>query len=312
MRNQSKTAARSLLLLGGSGAGKTHYTGQLTVRIDRTMGRIKIRGAAESYAAYEDVRNRLSQGLSAGHTPTDKYDESGLPLLLDEEPVDLMWPDYGGEQIRHIVERRRWSRAWQERINAADGWLLFVRLDRLRKFHDIFSRPPGEIRISAHSPSTSPPDAEHNTEALSGDGLVPDLGLQPEARPDSATEEGPAANVDFDWSGQAFLVELLQILLFARKAGTSRRLSAPRLTVVLSCWDELHIEGEFTMPSAVLRQCAPMLCSFIEGNWKAEALCILGLSSLEKPLDDKTPDEGLSRLRAGAFRLHRVARWPSR
>ena len=85
---------------------------------------------------------RLDAGLSAGHTPTATYHESRWPIVVSEErKADLIWPDYGGEQIKNIVDERRLPQAWLKRITQSSAWLLLIRLQKIRTDDDIFSRP---------------------------------------------------------------------------------------------------------------------------------------------------------------------------
>jgi hypothetical protein len=110
---------------------------------------LQMRVEPESIVPFEEVLRRLSQGLAADHTSVDSYEEIVLPLALPEgEPVDLVWPDYGGEQIRLMMNQRRVSDAWKERIRESDGWLLFVRPSILHAQDDIFTRPLHEITAS--------------------------------------------------------------------------------------------------------------------------------------------------------------------
>lgn len=60
-----------VLVLGGSGAGKTHYAGQLLGRMrhDR-QGRLRLRpGGVEDLIKLEEVLACLEEGRAAGHTP---------------------------------------------------------------------------------------------------------------------------------------------------------------------------------------------------------------------------------------------------
>ena len=165
--------------------------------------------------------------------------------------ADLLWPDYGGEQIQQMIEQRHITRSWLERIQRAEGWLLFLRLSITRTYHDIISRPLHEI---------------------------------------TALQSENATSADYKWSDQAVYVELLQLLLFARKVGTLRPIIKPRLQVLLSCWDELPGTNGVA-PGELLRRYMPMLADFIDATWSANAVQIIGLSSLGKTLSPDKSDE---------------------
>ncbi len=138
--------SRSILLIGGPNTGKTHFGGQLLGRLQLEQGKLRLRSEPESIAPLEDVLRRLAQGLLADHTSVDTYEEIVLPIALPSgEQVDLVWPDYGGEQIRLMMHQRRVSDAWKERIRGSDSWLLFMRPSILHTYDDIFTRPLHEL-----------------------------------------------------------------------------------------------------------------------------------------------------------------------
>lgn len=241
---------QSLLLLGGPAAGKTHYGGQLLGRLQDGRSRLQLRTTSSSITPFEEALKRLGQGLAASHTATHLYDE--IVLSVDAPsggPIDLIWPDYGGEQIKHLLERRQISQEWRERIERGVGWLLFIRLDQITKYDDVISRPRADL-----------PE-----EPLPSQGHV-------------------------DWSSQADLVELLQLLLYVKGVDLLRRVARPALVVALSCWDELDSSAQNVLPATLLRQRLPLFAAFLEATWIPSELVTIGLSSLGKSLHDDEPD----------------------
>ena len=89
----------------------------------------------------------------------------------------------------------------------------------------------------------------------------------------------------FEPSDQGRTIELLQMLLYLGQFSLDRPLRKPRLTILLSCWDELKTTE---LPPALLATRLPMLWSFIRSNWISPS--ILGLSALEKALSKTEPD----------------------
>ena len=244
--------SHSILLIGGPNAGKTHFGGQLLGRLQLEQARLRMRSEPESIVPFEEVLRRLSQGLAADHTSVDTYDETVLPLELPGgEPVDLVWPDYGGEQIRLMMAQRRVSDAWKTRIGGSDGWLLFIRPSILHAQDDIFTRPLHELTGSGDD--------------------------EPES---------------YEWTSQAFYIELLQLLLYVRGLGTLTRVSEPNLAVVLSCWDEIDERDQCLPPAVFLRKEMPLFSAFLESTWQHTSLTVLGLSSLGRPLSTEREDEG--------------------
>ncbi|MCR4470410.1 hypothetical protein [Burkholderia sp. SCN-KJ] len=97
------------------------------------------------------------------------------------------------------------------------------------------------------------------------------------------------------------LVELLQILLYARGVGVAAPLAVPRMSVVLTCWDELSRPVQELTPPEALHHHLPLLTSFLSANWQSPALSVRGLSALGKPLNKDNPDQEYVDLGPEAF-----------
>ncbi|MFA5978533.1 MAG: hypothetical protein WC818_09810 [Pseudomonas sp.] len=136
----------SILLIGESGVGKTHYGAQLLNRLMNGSGKLRMDGAATNLEPFQSAMGRLNEGLPADHTPTTTYVDSLWPIS-DEygHKAELVWPDYGGEQIKAMSSTRRIPAAWRDRVVASPGWLLLVRLQQTRMNEDMFSRPLSDI-----------------------------------------------------------------------------------------------------------------------------------------------------------------------
>ena len=148
---------RSILLIGESGVGKSHYGGQLLKRLMQEDGRIRMDGAATNLEPFEAVMARLDAGLSADHTATAIYHESRWPVIDDEgRKAHLIWPDYDGEQIKNIIDERQLRHVWLKRIAHSSAWLLMIRLQSTRVDDDIFSRPLTSLKPSSTGPRRAP------------------------------------------------------------------------------------------------------------------------------------------------------------
>jgi hypothetical protein len=247
----------SLLIIGANDTGKTHFIGQFLLRLRKGDAPLRLRWAPSNLSALEEVLERLNEGRSASHTEADVYHQIDLPLITaDNKEFNLVVPDYGGEQVKNIVEKRLVTNDWVERLKQGQGWLFFIRLSLVHKPDDIISHPPGKLLDSP----------------------------QQSKKPQSTTEHKITAMT---------FVELLQSLLAISQRSLIRKRHEPILAIILSCWDE--IEGtevtEVTRPIDVLRQKMPMLAEFIIANWEKDRLLVYGLSALEKPLDPKKPDK---------------------
>jgi hypothetical protein len=254
----TNAVSRSMLIVGGPSTGKTAYGAQLLLR-SRGDVALQRRAAPTSLAPFEKAIDRLTRGLAPEHTGTSTNVEMRLPVTGPSgDLVDLVWPDYGGEQIQQLLAKRRIPDTWTARVPSADGWMVFVRLGPAGPQEDIISRPPATI-----SPSGDP--------ERQGDEQVP-----------------------LDWSDDAMLVELLQILLFIRGVGTLRRTRLPPLIVALSCCDELTelsgAAGRASRPRDVLAHRLPLSEQFLDATWKAGAWAVLGVSAQGRALDMNESD----------------------
>lgn len=139
-------ADNSILLIGESGVGKTHYGAQLLQRLMKGDGQLRMNGAATNLEPFEAALEALNEGRTADHTATSTYVDSVWPVENSEgHQVKLIWPDYGGEQVKAMINTRQVPKAWQERVSSAQAWLLLIRLQQTRASDDVFSRPLKEL-----------------------------------------------------------------------------------------------------------------------------------------------------------------------
>lgn len=139
----------SILLIGESGVGKTHYGAQLLKRLMKGDGLLRMNGAATNLEPFEAAMDSLNEGMAAHHTPITTYADSVWPIIdVEGRNAQLVWPDYGGEQVKAMSAKRRVPAAWRERIIAAPMWLLLLRLQQSRISDDILSRPLSELKGS--------------------------------------------------------------------------------------------------------------------------------------------------------------------
>ncbi|MFD2430565.1 hypothetical protein ACFSUK_25825 [Sphingobium scionense] len=139
--------SNSILLVGESGVGKTHYGAQLLRRLMRVKGALRMNGAATNLEAFETALESLDEGRAAGHTARTVNVDSVWPVVdSGGRRADLIWPEYGGEQIKSVIENRRLPDAWQKRVDGADAWLLLVRLQQAIVGDDMFSKPLADLK----------------------------------------------------------------------------------------------------------------------------------------------------------------------
>lgn len=142
-------ATLKIAVFGESNVGKSHFGAQLIGRLNAESGSLRMRGAAADLGAFEEVVQSLSSGVPGAHTSAGTYTETLLPVqAADGTAIDLNWPDYAGEQVSQLQEERRVPASWQERVEAADGWVLMVRPKHVPLGHDIFSKPLSDLQAS--------------------------------------------------------------------------------------------------------------------------------------------------------------------
>jgi len=244
----------NILIIGGPNTGKTHFGIQLYERINSRQFEFKIdpKNRPSDLSIFEDGLKNIYNGKRAAHTETGA--NRSIELIITDEKnseVKLAFPDYAGEQITSIVDNRKVNDLWLNYIENSTSWVLFIRLNELTPLEDIVNKGiPSAEEIQKRK--TQPPPVKV--------------------------------------SEAAFYVELLQTLAYIKRLSTFSPIVKPKLTVVLSCWDELEIPKD-QVPSTLLQERLPMLFDFLNNNWQNESLSIIGLSALGKPLTDEPDDE---------------------
>lgn len=142
-----RAKSNSILIIGESGVGKTHYGAQVLKRLMKGDGQLRMDGAAINLQPFEAAMESLNEGMAAGHTATTTYVDSIWPIAdAGGAKGELVWPDYGGEQIKSISSTRRIPSAWRVRVLSSPAWILLVRLQQTLVSDDIFSRPLSALR----------------------------------------------------------------------------------------------------------------------------------------------------------------------
>lgn len=239
-----------VLVLGGPSAGKSTFLMQLFGRVASGECSLSLRAAPDSLTAINDGWKRLQQGLPTTHTPHGTDSVQTLPAAdLRGRHLDVRVPEYAGEDLRRVWDAHRLSERWATLARESDHWVVLIRLSQHPDIPDLISRPVGEIATVAAAPS---------------DG-----------------ETGEALPIDM------LIVELLQILQHARVQADISDERQPRLTLALSCWDELGLDGQ-VRPGVVASERLALLDSFCRAVWGSRYR-VLGLSSQGRALTEKKP-----------------------
>lgn len=248
---------KSILVLGGPKSGKTHYGAQLTIRLRKQIGALKFYAPPENLEAFEEPMQQLNRGRLAVHTPVTVSKDVVMPMELAD-----------GRRSRVIwpdYGGEQVQRMFGSRITPA-AWR-----DRARTASGwLLMVRPVLFRTSR--------DLLHR----------PLKDFVPRA---------PEDTTPLEWSPEAQVIELLQSLLYARRSSRETVLAVPRLVVGITCWDETVPASDPRKPMDELRQLTPMLANYLAGNWRPDAVDVVGLSSLGKTLrpdadDDEFIDQG--------------------
>lgn len=228
--------ATKILLIGKPHSGKTTFIGQLCARVDANCSALKLYKAIENRTPIIEATRALAKGEEVKTTPTDKSTVIKLPLQNGDVKIDLDCPDYGGEQVNEIIENREVDSQWADSIKQSENWILFIKPSDLISSYDLSNKT-----------------------------------IKPEV-----LENGNGSSDEYSISDQSFFIELLQILLHTKGQDSHFKSAAIKLTVVLTCWDELENTAK---PKDELQKILPLLLNFIGTNWIESKVNILGLSS---------------------------------
>lgn len=233
----------SILLIGKPDSSKTVFLSQFYSRLQKKKSKLKLYKTVDDLSPISAAREALASGEEPLTTPAEKSVKFYLPIQFVDEKVDLRCPEYGGEQVISIVENRELNKDWKLSISESDNWVLFIRLNSINKPLDI-----SDITYSEQHRKSS--------EIM------------------SETED--------KMSDQSFFIELLQILLHSKGYDYHLINHKLKLTVVLTCWDEMNSKEK---PYDLLKSKLPLLLNFMESNWDAKVLKIIGLSAQGFALD---------------------------
>jgi GTPase SAR1 family protein len=245
------TPRNRLLLLGLANSGKTTLLIQFFGRLKSNEARLQARGTPDNLARIEAGLRRLNMGLPVEHTPAgDGFTQSLPATSAGGREIDIELPDYSGEELKKMVQTRRLDARWREYAQDSDHWVLLLRPSEEVLRPDVLHNPVGALAMKAWS-----------EEDVSVDQLPLDM-----------------------WG-----VELLQMLRYAR-AEVRPAPSPPRLTLALSCWDELEI-AEGRSPTEFAQERLALLDSYCRAHWSAHGYTVLGVSALGQALDSQRPSD---------------------
>ena len=197
-------APKSLLLLGESDVGKTHYGAQVLRRLNAGRGAFELVEGA-NLRPFKTALDLISQGLSAPHTPRAEYSESIWTLCQRSSGsnMELVWPDYGGEQVTGMIHGKSLPAAWRDKIVKASGWIFMVRPSQVPLPEDILTRAVSLPAVDDPENSTLSPQSRlievlqmlryKKWSYLEHKGMLPPLAVLLTCYDELATEDSPGA-----------------------------------------------------------------------------------------------------------------------
>ncbi len=224
-----------ILLIGKPGSSKTVFLSQLYLRLQKRKSKLKLYDQVPNLSLIIDALNELAEGKEPIPTHSEQSLDFMLPIQAGELKMDLICPEYGGEQVKRIIAKRELDSLWKDAVTNSNNWLFFIRLSEINKAEDIADITP--------NPNNVTPDERDEEHVL---------------------------------SDQAFYIELLQILLFHKYNDYHFKNKKVRLTIALTCWDELETKD---IPEAHLKKELPLLYAFLKANWMSDNWVVLGLSA---------------------------------
>lgn len=240
----------NILIIGGPNSGKTHFGGQLYLRFRCDECNYKISTPPEDLTIFQEVVDCLSDGRSATHTNVDSHKNLFLEVV---DPNGYVTSISFPDYGGEQIKQIVSSRQINELWrNQIQGSNNWMFFIRLDEV--------AEIEDIVNRPLPESVSTKSNA--------------------------GTALKI----SDNAFFIELLQMLLFAKQVSFKQNITIPKLMVVLSCWDILKLDEERT-PVEVLKSKLPLFYEFISNLWDERNLDIVGLSSTGKTLSDKKPDD---------------------
>lgn len=227
---------QSILIIGKPGSAKTTFLAQFVTIARKAKSSVKFWKTPENIQPIEAAIKKLRAGEETETTHADDNLVITLPVTIKGNNIEMVCPDYGGEQINSILNLREINSHWSNLISNSNSWIIFIRPQKLESNYDLSNKSYTE-------------NAE-NTKSNS----VP----------------------EFIVSDQSSIIELIQIMLFIKKVGYQKAITSPKLTIALTCWDEVQ---EQITPEVYLEKSLPFLNQFLRKNWTEDVLKVMGVSA---------------------------------
>lgn len=231
--------SKQILIIGKPHSTKTTFLAQFYTKLVAKKSCLTLLSPVENIMAIKEASDLLANGEETKPSPTNRNVGLTMTIGKNGDQFELFCPDYGGEQINHIIDNREVNEIWKSAINESNNWVFFIRPTNLTTTHDLSNKTIRSESIGKNN--------QHEEE--------------------------------FVISDQSAFIELLQILLHHKGNNLHLKNNKVKLTVALTCWDEIEKQEEDSTPREKLKQFLPLLLNFIEANWASDMVNIVGLSA---------------------------------
>ena len=126
-----------ILIIGKPHSTKTTFLTQFYTKLVSKKSCLTLYKPVENITAIKEAAELLANGEETKPSPTDRSVGLFLPIKYNNQEIDLYCPDYGGEQINHIINNREIDSKWATAINESDNWILFIRPTNLNSGFDL-------------------------------------------------------------------------------------------------------------------------------------------------------------------------------
>jgi len=127
----------SILIIGLPASGKTTFIAQFLTRLKKRKSSITLSNMPENIKAITDAVNSLAKGEEPITTSADESVELVLPIKINDREIELICPDYGGEQVNDIIEFMEVKGHWKTLLGNSDRWILFIRPHDITSSYDL-------------------------------------------------------------------------------------------------------------------------------------------------------------------------------
>lgn len=146
-------ANKSILIIGKPGTSKTTFLAQFLALGRKNKSAVTFWKTPENIQPLSNALDSLRQGQAVEATQAEGNQELRLPITVNGSNLELICPDYGGEQINAILDQREIAEHWPELIQKSSSWILFVKPQAIDATYDLSNKSASE----AHNDSNAAP-----------------------------------------------------------------------------------------------------------------------------------------------------------